>query len=427
MEVPSGLTTPAVEAFKAKQHVLFALRHAKYLPTPYLSEDSNRMTLAYFCLSALALLPSSAVSTANPALSALEVTLKPAQRQGFVDWAYEQQAPTGGFRGSDSLDVECSQEPTPTTKVENLLPHVPTAPSAACPAGPSRPPSRTSANLDHPNIIQSYTALLILALLADDFSRLDQRALLRFVGDCQNEDGSFSQFPGCPEPGDPRSSYSAFAVASMLDDWSTIDVEQGLQFLQSCRRYEGGFAQRPGLEANAGPTYCAIASFSLCDRLSSIPDPDRLLRWLAQRQVRPPPPAEPSSTDSEEEDEEEEEPVPRDEMAGFQGRANKPTDACYSFWNVAALKLLRPDLLPKLLDPSLDRNWLLSCQNKLYGGIAREPGAPPDVYHTYLSLAALSLGDADAVGLRTLDPAWNVERSVAERIKRSLWRRRRQK
>ncbi|GAA5923177.1 hypothetical protein JCM1841_005916 [Sporobolomyces salmonicolor] len=409
MSISGEVTTPAMEAFKAKQHALFALRHAKYLPTPYLSEDSNRTTLAYFCLSALALLPSSAVSTADPALSALEVTLKPAQRQGFVDWVYEQQAPTGGFRGSDSLDVE-------------TYPHVPDAPSAASPAGRSRSPSRTSANIDHPNIIQSYTALLILALLADDFSRLDRRALLRFVTDCQNEDGSFSQFPGCPEPGDPRSSYSAFAVASMLDDWSAIDVEQGLQFLHSCRRYEGGFAQRPGLEANAGPTYCAIAAFSLCDRLSSIPDPDRLLRWLAQRQVRPPSPAEHFSTDSGEEGHEEQELVPREEMAGFQGRANKSTDACYSFWNVAALKLLRPDLLPNLLDPSLDRNWLLSCQNKLYGGIAREPGAPPDVYHTYLSLAALSLGDADSVGLRTLDPAWNVERSVAERIKQYLWR-----
>lgn len=26
-----------------------------------------------------------------------------------------------------------------------------------------------------------------------------------------------------------------------------------------------------------------------------------------------------------------------DDAAGFQGRANKPTDACYSFWNNAAL------------------------------------------------------------------------------------------
>lgn len=46
---------------------------------------------------------------------------------------------------------------------------------------------------------------------------------------------SFSQFPGCEEPGDPRSSYSAFAVASMLDEWDSINVDQGLAFLECCR------------------------------------------------------------------------------------------------------------------------------------------------------------------------------------------------
>lgn len=29
-------------AFLAKQHALFALRHAKYLPTPYQAEDASR-------------------------------------------------------------------------------------------------------------------------------------------------------------------------------------------------------------------------------------------------------------------------------------------------------------------------------------------------------------------------------------------------
>lgn len=29
-------------AFFAKQHILFSLRHAKYLPTPYQAEDNNR-------------------------------------------------------------------------------------------------------------------------------------------------------------------------------------------------------------------------------------------------------------------------------------------------------------------------------------------------------------------------------------------------
>lgn len=61
------------------------------------------MSLAYFCLSALALLPSSAVSSIDPNLAAVDVMLKPEQRKDFIDWVYRLQAPGGGFQGSDSL------------------------------------------------------------------------------------------------------------------------------------------------------------------------------------------------------------------------------------------------------------------------------------------------------------------------------------
>lgn len=40
----SDAASPAAPpaAFLAKQHALFALRHAKYLPTPYQAEDASR-------------------------------------------------------------------------------------------------------------------------------------------------------------------------------------------------------------------------------------------------------------------------------------------------------------------------------------------------------------------------------------------------
>ncbi|GAA5876600.1 hypothetical protein JCM8547_002419 [Rhodosporidiobolus lusitaniae] len=427
---------PARPSFLAKQHTLFSLRHAKFLPTIYQNEDANRMTLAYFCLASLSLLPSSAVSSLDPNLSALDVMLKPAQKSGFARWVYEQQLPTGGFRGSDALSGGGNSF-TPSADLS-----VPIAPNATCSAAPSSSSPPTFSSLDRAHVIQSYTALLILAILDDDFSRLDQHGLLDFVGSCQNEDGSFSHFPGCQEDPDPRSTYSAFAIASMLNDWSLIDVDRAFDFLNRCRRFEGGFAQRPGLEANAGPTYCAIASFSLSSRLSSLSNPHSLLRWLIDRQVRPParPPASSSSSDdADDEDERRLEEVPA-ESAGFQGRANKSTDACYSFWTIAGLSLLLPALSPStlsssssatplkltdILDPSLDRAWLLACQHPLYGGIAREPGAPPDVYHTYLSLAALSLGAEhdphSGLDLRPLDPGWNVRKEVAARIRERLW------
>ncbi|GAA6010736.1 hypothetical protein JCM11491_002922 [Sporobolomyces phaffii] len=436
-----------MSAFNSKQHVLFSLRHAKYLPTPYEPEDANRMTLAYFCISALALLPcpsSDPAARTSDRRSALETMLRPVQRQGFVDWVYQQQLASGGFRGSDSMALP------PTLTAILSSPVTFSSPVA----------SSSRSKLDPPNIIQSYTAILILALLDDPLDDLDRSGLLRLVGQCQNSDGSFSLFPESQEPGDPRSTYSAFAIASMLNDWSTINVDTALKFLDSCRTYEGAFAQRPHLEANAGPTYCAIASYYLCDRLSDLRSRPTLLRWLLHRQISPDshtsPPRSPSSIpssrdsedpgDDEGEDQDDYEETHRLALAlrrsaGFQGRTNKPLDACYSFWSLGALRLLVPDPheFASTLDPTLNSEYLLACQHPLYGGIAREPGAVPDVYHSYLGLAALSIGqprpppspvpaptattttvherEGIDLGLGQLDVAWNVEEQVAKRIR----------
>ena len=57
------------------------------------------------------------------------------------------------------------------------------------------PPPTTRAGQDEQtlssaHIVQSYTAILILGLLSDDFTRLDRTGLLRFIARCQCPDGS---------------------------------------------------------------------------------------------------------------------------------------------------------------------------------------------------------------------------------------------
>lgn len=42
---------------------------------------------------------------------------------------------------------------------------------------------------DTPHIIMTYTALLSLAILRDEFSRLDREGLLKFLRACQRDDG----------------------------------------------------------------------------------------------------------------------------------------------------------------------------------------------------------------------------------------------
>lgn len=44
---------------------------------------------------------------------------------------------------------------------------------------------------DTPNVIMTYTALLSLAILRDDFSKLDRSGLVTFLRACQHEDGRF--------------------------------------------------------------------------------------------------------------------------------------------------------------------------------------------------------------------------------------------
>lgn len=59
--------------------------------------------------------------------------------------------------------------------------------------------------------------------------------LLTFLETNSLCDTRFSQFPGCLEPGDPRSTYSAFAIASMFNDWSGIHIDLALEFLSKCQ------------------------------------------------------------------------------------------------------------------------------------------------------------------------------------------------
>ncbi|SCV71182.1 BQ2448_2770 [Microbotryum intermedium] len=461
--------------FHASKHVLFCFRSLKFLPSPYQAEDQTRMTLAYFCLSSLSLLPSTCLSPTNdPSLSALDVLLKSEQRQGYIDWVYEQQSPGGGFRGGDSMAAVGSQQseihqdssinlvPLSSQRdqddFDRLMDYLDSDSDSETHLESRGTISKAPApQFEHPlapaNLIQTYTAILILGILEDDFSRLDRKALLRFMARCQLEDGSFLQFPSCPEAGDPRSTYAAFVLASLLNDWSAIDVDRALTFLMTCQRPDGGFATRPGSEAQGGTTYCSIACFSLASKLPSLPNPHELLRSLVGKQVVPVP--EPASTSSSSSSSSSstsssssaEESTPR-RCAGFQGRLGKPPDACYSFWTIASLLLLSPlfqEQEPKMVvfvkrrakstskmmwyDASLDREWLLACQHGVYGGIAREPSAMPgkDVYHTYLSLAALSLGssmtshvDEHALDLASLDPGWNCSTKVKVYIQQQI-------
>jgi len=248
---------------------------------------------------------------------------------------------------------------------------------------------------DTPHIIMTYTAFIGLAILRDDFSKLDRSGIIRFLRTCQREDGSFSTVPGSNES-DLRTLYCAFAISSMLNDWSGVNISLAISFISTCRTYEGGYGQSPFCEAQGGTTYIAIASLALVSSITS--ESQRLspaqreltIQWLLRNQ---------------------------DHSGGFRGRTGKDADACYCFWCAGALKILGAG---DLVDSRALAGFIGRCQFK-YGGIGKAPGENPDPYHTYLSLAALSMYPPETDNLsetwafEPLDPLLNA------REKTSTW------
>ncbi|KAH8916590.1 terpenoid cyclases/Protein prenyltransferase [Atractiella rhizophila] len=377
-----------MDAFFSRKHVTFAARCLLLFPSPYQSEDSTQQSLAFFALASLSLLKIEPDSDR----CALESIVPEEDRDKYREWIWRLQGSHGGFAGGTSLSIE-----------DAMAGGYPTS-----------------------HIITSYTSLLSLSILQDDFSRLRRSELLQFVGACQQKDGSFSPYPPTQhwrELGDPRTAYSALAICSMLGSFDGIDTNKAIEFLLSCRNYDGGFGESPGGESHGGYTYCCLAALSILSSLHRLPCPENTLRWLVQRQVTYIDESSPSPSPSES--------VPPSQSNtqgkdGFQGRVNKDPDACYSFWVTAALSILASFLeidinssaggavkgkkRMGLIGSDNHTRWLLDCQHSKIGGVAKGPGELPDVYHTYLSIAALSLdGQFD---LAELDPVLNVKKGA---------------
>jgi len=244
---------------------------------------------------------------------------------------------------------------------------------------------------DVPQMIVTFAALITLAILRDDFTRLDRRGLVVFLRSSQQEDGSFTSDPTGGDT-DLRLTYCAFVICTLLNDWSGVDVGKALEFARRCRTYEGGYGSAPGCEAQGGPTYLAIAIFHLAPSSPKHLDETerrQTLRWLLQNQ---------------------------DESGGFRGRTNKEADACYCFWCGGAVQILGAG---ELVDSTALASFLGNCQFK-FGGIGKAPGELPDPYHTYLSLAAAAMfpppesADRSTWAIEAFDPLINAKLSTVQ-------------
>eukprot|EP00019_Armaparvus_languidus_P012334 CAMPEP_0168584680 /NCGR_PEP_ID=MMETSP0420-20121227/3270_1 /TAXON_ID=498008 /ORGANISM="Pessonella sp." /LENGTH=216 /DNA_ID=CAMNT_0008619501 /DNA_START=264 /DNA_END=911 /DNA_ORIENTATION=+ len=210
-------------------------------------------------------------------------------------------------------------------------------------------------------------ALLLLLICGDDLSKVNKKAVIDGLKELQQENGSFGavNLPDSVEQ-DIRFTYSAAVVSYILNDWSGFNKDLVEKNILNCQNYEGGFGQGPKVESHAGSTYCAVGTLALMNRPLSGARRQRCIEFLALRQG-----------------------------VGFQGRANKIEDTCYSFWAGASLKLLDAY---EVIDFERLKSFVYSCQSDV-GGIAKWPDIYADALHTYLPLCGLSVG-----GHKDLEP-----------------------
>ena len=227
---------------------------------------------------------------------------------------------------------------------------------------------------DTAHVTMTYTALMTLVLLGDDLSGVAKEPILRSLRRLQGEDGCFIPCV-TDQQSDLRFVYSVAAISYLLNDWSGFDKARALKFIRNCNTYEHGFSQSPRQEAHGGTTYCAIATLGLMGgnatkdqktimaehaakllenesqesleellSQSGYVDKEGTRRWCMQRQT-----------------------------TGFQGRINKPTDTCYSFWVGGSLAILGSY---DLVNFKYNRGYLMETQHPSLGGF----GKWPDVY-----------------------------------------------
>jgi len=227
-----------------------------------------------------------------------------------------------------------------------------------------------------------FTALSLLLMLGVVFSRVDKKGIINSLPSLTTPAGGLCCVAGGSES-DMRYVYCACCVSYMLKDWSGINKERLCKFILECQSYDFAIAQEPGAEGHAGSTYCAIASLELMGMLDMLPNKDKLICWLAQRQTM-----------------------------GFNGRPNKIPDTCYSFWVGATLKIL--GAYDDVVNCSHTRSFTMTCQQKI-GGFSKWPDIHPDVLHTYFSICGLAfIGEP---GIEKVNPALGFSQKAADRLK----------
>lgn len=424
-----------MEFHRERQIKYFQRCYNTVLPAGYTSMDSNRLFLGFFVVAGLDLL---SAASSTPAAAAPPPLVPLADRRHLRAWVLSQQHRLGGFCGSPS-----QVQPETVRR--------------GCHGGASQPAVSDPENI---SLAGTFFALILLGTLAEEneaslgqaYRQVNRIATLRWLKTLQRPDGSFGEViraDGVISGGrDMRYCYMAAATRWILRGHEAgpeldIDVDGLVCHVRRSQAYDGGIAESHMGEGQAGYAYCAVATLALLDRAaadaarpnryleSGIPDIPALVHWLVCRQL--------AYTEDDESDDDAADDAttaaepPASEMAslhitepalvGYNGRPNKVVDTCYTWWVAGALRILseaRPDLAA-LVGRKSARAFLLEKTQSAYGGFGKKANCPPDLYHSYLGLAALATlaGDESEAGLGKFDVHLCLGKEAANRLTRA--------
>ena len=178
MNLAAMASTTPEPTLDINQHLKYWKRCLRSpLPHVYLSNEGNRLALAYFIVNAIAILTPD--NGTQEEAQTREPLISPQERKGLRQWVLSHQHAAGGFCGSSTLVFPLQHQQdwdfdtnTPTPEHAGLA-----------------------------NIAATVFALQLLALLADDgeqgaeaaFRGVDRVATLRWLRSLQRDDGSFGE------------------------------------------------------------------------------------------------------------------------------------------------------------------------------------------------------------------------------------------
>ena len=305
---------------------------------------------------------------------------------------------------------------------------------------------KTNQKYDCPNLSSTLFALYNLLILKSPYHTIiNRKKIMNFLCKCQvkdginkggfvptlyynEENGDYKQYG---EP-DLRVCYMALLIRHLMkyDDNNNnnnredsnetdIDLISLQQFILDRININGGFSSTIMDESHLGFTFCAIASLKLLnyplEKLKSTKE------WLIHRQVDYPENLYPKDGNGDGNGNGDNYEYYRNiDIGGFNGRENKLSDTCYSWWCTGSLYNIDVNFI-KLVDLNKAEDYLLNkTQNQLFGGFGRDPDSTPDPMHSYLALASLSLWNHEKFALQEINPILTITKELYQFFKEEI-------